>query len=176
MKRDYASGTDTNVDLFVGTEVEHTPALGMSTLFVVGLQHPEQIDAMCRERDIKHIYLGANQCFTVDKIDEYESMAQALLAMDYWVTLDIDANHYQACCDALAGLSSHDRFIVMISVRLPYLTNLNYHASVKIDDRDFRSTNPGVWVHQLHDLMDRSRFTDWSSYGQDEIIRVDHDK
>ena len=32
------------------------------------------------------------------------------------------------------------------------------------------ATNPGVWVHALHDLMRRSKFTDWSQYEKDQVI------
>ena len=38
-----------------------------------------------------------------------------------------------------------------------------------IDDKDFNTSNPGVWVHQLNDLMPRDKFTDWTQYGKDEI-------
>ena len=36
MKRVYDQGTDDSVTFFVGTEVEHTPAYGKKTLFIVG--------------------------------------------------------------------------------------------------------------------------------------------
>jgi hypothetical protein len=42
---------------------------------------------------------------------------------------------------------------------------------LKIDDKDFAATNPGVWCHNLRDLMGRDRFTDWDQYGKDEIIK-----
>ena len=32
-----------DVSFFIGTEVEHTPAFGLRTLFVVGLQYPQII-------------------------------------------------------------------------------------------------------------------------------------
>jgi hypothetical protein len=38
MKRDYTTGTATDINFFVGKEVEHTPAFGMNTLFVTGIQ------------------------------------------------------------------------------------------------------------------------------------------
>ena len=38
MKRDYVSGEIDTVTYFTGTEVEHTPAYGMYTLFVTGVQ------------------------------------------------------------------------------------------------------------------------------------------
>ena len=37
MKRDYDTGVKDNVEFFVGTEVEKTPAYGMKTLFVTGI-------------------------------------------------------------------------------------------------------------------------------------------
>ena len=36
MKREYNTGTKDSVTFFIGTEIEHTPAYGMRTLFVVG--------------------------------------------------------------------------------------------------------------------------------------------
>ena len=36
-------GFDNQVKFFYGTEVEHTPAFGKATLFVVGLQPVEEI-------------------------------------------------------------------------------------------------------------------------------------
>jgi hypothetical protein len=58
----------------------------------------------------------------------------------------------------------------MISVKIPYLTQLNYNATIKIDDKGFEATNPGVWTHQLHDLMKREKFTDWDQYKDDAIL------
>ena len=42
---------------------------------------------------------------------------------------------------------------------------------IKIDDKGFKQTNPGVWSHSLHELMDKKKFTDWMNYGLDKIIR-----
>ena len=42
---------------------------------------------------------------------------------------------------------------------------------LKIDDKDFKATNPGVWTHSLHDLMDRETFTDWTKYQLDKVIK-----
>ena len=58
----------------------------------------------------------------------------------------------------------------MISVKIPYAGLLNYNTVIKIDDKDFAATNPGVWCHSLHDLQDREAFTDWSKYTQDEVV------
>jgi hypothetical protein len=59
----------------------------------------------------------------------------------------------------------------MISVKLPYLTQFNYNATIKLDDKDFEATNPGVWTHRLHDLLDSTKFTDWDQYKEDEITK-----
>ena len=37
---------------------------------------------------------------------------------------------------------------------VPYAKQWNYNTMIKIDDKDFKATNPGVWCHSLHDLMD----------------------
>ena len=37
------TGHDNSVKFFTGTEVEHTPALGKKTLFVVGVQSADHI-------------------------------------------------------------------------------------------------------------------------------------
>jgi hypothetical protein len=65
----------------------------------------------------------------------------------------------------------YNNFLPMISVKLPYLQLLGYNATIKLDDKDFAATNPGVWCHQLHDLKDRTKFTDWSKYTKDEVIK-----
>ena len=67
------------------------------------------------------------------------------------------------------SLNEHRKFISMISVKLPYLTQFNYNATIKIDDKDFEASNPGVWTHRLHDLLDSKKFTDWDQYKEDEI-------
>ena len=41
------------VDFFVGTEVEHTPAFGRKTLFVVGVQDTSKINIL--KKDIARI-------------------------------------------------------------------------------------------------------------------------
>jgi hypothetical protein len=87
----------------------------------------------------------------------------------YWCTLDLDVSEIESLLET--GLTEHHKFIPMISVKLPYLQQLGYNATIKLDDRDFAATNPGVWCHQLHDLLNRNKFTNWSQYTQDEVIR-----
>jgi hypothetical protein len=173
-----------NVKFFTGTEVEHTPASGQKTLFVVGLQNASEILDILAEhrshldttRHITHVYFGANMSFpssirTNDAVfwDPWENMIQRCLDAGYLCTLDIDV----ACVEGLleTALCEHNNFIPMISVKLPYIRQLGYNATVKLDDKDFDATNPGVWCHSLHTLQKRSVFTDWSKYTKDETIK-----
>ena len=43
MKRDYEDGVKDDIVFFIGDEVEHTPAYGMRTLFVTGIQDVNDI-------------------------------------------------------------------------------------------------------------------------------------
>lgn len=170
MNRDYKHGVETAVDYFVGTEVEHTPAHGRKTLFVVGVQPVDQIELFYHSQGCEHIYIGANMSFdvtenTVEQWKPWEDMLFPLLKKDYLVTLDIDVKHVEGLLET--GLTEYSNFIPMISVKLPYIEQLGYNACLKLDDRDFKFSNPGVWVHSVHNLRDRQRFTPWSEYKQD---------
>ena len=164
---------------FIGTEVEHTPAFGMKTLFVVGVQDPAKIHAKALAHKCDHIYFGANQSFPKLDINDsqwrsWEDMIGTMLRSGlggdhyYMCTLDIDV----ACAEGLleGPLTEYNNFIPMLSVKLPYIKQLGYNATLKLDDKDFRATNPGVWCHNIHDLQDRSVFTDWSKYTKDETL------
>lgn len=183
MDREYSNNTSDDVKMFVGTEVEHSPAIGLTTLFVVGIQHPLEIKEKAAEYQCDHIYFGANQSFPrnlrIDDDDDiwtdWERMIIELLTSGrgpshrYICTLDIDVSCAEGLVETL--LCDHDNFIPMISVKLPYLQQLGYNATIKLDDIGFRATNPGVWCHSLHDLKNRYQFTDWSKYTQDIVIK-----
>jgi hypothetical protein len=59
----------------------------------------------------------------------------------------------------------------MISVKLPYINQLNYNATIKLDDRTWGATNPGVWTHHLPSLMTKETYTYWDQYTQDTEIK-----
>jgi len=165
------------IDFFTGTEVEHTPAYGKKTLFVIGVQPIMHIKGQLEgnTQGIEHIYFGANMSFP--KIDsnnggewsKWENMIYYFLDRDYLCTLDVDVS----CVEGLleSGLCEKHNFIPMISVKMPYIQQLGYNATIKLDDKDFKATNPGVWCHSVPDLMKRDRFTEWAKYGKDEIRR-----
>jgi hypothetical protein len=162
-----------NVKFFTGTEVEHTPAFGKKTLFVVGLQ--SATDIKNHLADCGHIYFGANMSFpssirTNDSVfwTPWEQMIQHFLDQAYQCTLDIDVSQVEGLLES--GLCEHYNFIPMISVKIPYIRQLGYNATIKLDDKDFAATNPGVWCHSLHTLQKRSVFTDWSKYTKDDPL------
>ena len=159
MERAYKDGESSNVVFFTGFEVEKTPAFGMDTLFVVGPQPLNDIIKHAEHQGSEHIYLGANQSFHVDlvqnhlgEIDLWTEIIEGLLDQNYWVTLDYDVKYHKWILEG--GFNEYDKFISQISIKLPNIEELNYNACIKLDDRDFDASNPGVWIHQVHDLMD----------------------
>jgi hypothetical protein len=160
-----------NLTFFYGREVEHTPALGMKTLFVVGLHPAEQVLKLAKDFDVEHIYFGANQSFprldtnNAEQWNLWENMIYSALNENYWCTLDFDISCVEGLCES--GLCDHYRFIPMISAKVPYLRLLGYNATLKLDDVDFNFSNPGVWCHRLHDLQSQSKFTNWGQYSKD---------
>lgn len=163
------------VDFFVGAEVERTPAYGMRTLFVVGTQPVERIISLADKSKCNHIYFGANQSFPNPDVNDEEiwriwnDMILGVLQQGFLCTLDIDVKSVEGLVEG--SLVEYNNFIPMISVKLPYIQLLGYNATIKLDDKDFRATNPGVWCHSVHELRSRAAFTDWSKYTQDEVIK-----
>lgn len=170
MKRDYDSGVEDDVLFFFGTEVEHTPAFNMNTLFVVGVHSVETIELKLRPH-IKHIFFGANHSFSPqNNLDwqRWETMIQYFLDKEYLCSLDIPMSAVEEFHEG--GLCEYNNFIPQIRVPIPYIKLWNYNTMIKIDDKDFKSTNPGVWSHSLHKLMDRNQFTSWDQYKGDTIL------
>ena len=177
MKRNYDTGVADSITFFTGIEIEKTPAYGMKTLFVTDVQDPYVIMELARNHSCQHIYFGANQSFPKLEVNDaeqwrlWEDMIYVCLDADdeFWCTLDLDVAQVEGLLES--GLIEKRQFIPQLSVKLPYLQQLGYNATIKIDDKDFKATNPGVWCHNLHDLLDRNKFTSWDQYGQDEIIK-----
>jgi len=180
MKRNYASGELDNIQFFTGIEIEHTPAFGLNTLFVTGIQSVVEIQDWLddfasyedKARHIKHIFFGANHSFnpqTPEDWKEWDYMISFFLKKDYLCSLDIPLSAVEEFNDN--GLNEYNNFIPQIRVPIPYIKLWNYNTMLKIDDKDFNASNPGVWTHSLHDLKDRNKFTPWSAYSNDTIIK-----
>ena len=172
MKRNYNNGIKEKVIFFTGVEVEKTPAVGMKTLFVTGVQPCDVIQEHYDYQQCEHIFFGANHSFKPVKHSEWESwerMIKAFLAAGKLCSLDIPISYAEDFLDT--GLTEYENFIPQLRIPLPYAKLWNYNTMLKIDDKDFKATNPGVWCHSLHDLMDREKFTDWTKYGLDKVIK-----
>jgi hypothetical protein len=173
MNRDYNTGIHDNVQFFIGIEIEHTPAFGMRTLFVTGVQPVNEIAYHFDKHPdgIEHIFFGANHSYNPQNYDEHkawENMIRFFLDKDYLCSLDIPINQLEEFHDS--GLCESNNFIPQIRVPIPYIKLWNYNTMLKIDDKDFKATNPGVWSHSLHKLMDRDNFTSWDKYKEDKIL------
>ena len=158
------------VIFFTGYEVEHTIAHGMFTLFVVGTPPLEDILKQAAKHNVQQIYFGTSQSFNPKSIshEEYKSWDDVIIGClenGYWVTLDFGVEHIEGVLES--AYNEYPKFIPMISVKLPYINQLNYNATLKLDDRTWGATNPGVWTHHLHNLMDKEKFTYWDQYTQD---------
>ena len=173
MKRNYESGVSSTPTMFTGIEVEKTPAFGMQTLFVDGIQDAETIIHYYNEWKCTHIFFGANHSYNPSEADEFEAWDKYILEFvkeGYLCSLDIPSTlNLDWFLDG--GLTEYDNFIPQLRVVIPYIKQWNYNTMVKIDDKDFKASNPGVWCHSLHDLMDREKFTDWAKYGLDKVIK-----
>ena len=170
-----------DVVYFTGYEVEHTICYGMYTLFVVGTPPVEDILRIADEsqsmldetKRIKHIYFGTSQSFNPKNVsmEEYapwDNVILPCLQKDYWVSLDFGVEHIEGVIES--GYSEWPRFVPMISVKLPYINQLNYNATLKLDDITWGKTNPGVWTHHLQSLMSKDTFTHWDQYTQDKEL------
>jgi len=170
MNREYKDGIRNSAVFFVGSEVEKTPAFGLKTLFVVGIQSYIEIKQHLANEQCQHIFFGANHSFDpiTNNYDSWEDMITPLLNEGILCSLDIPLSAVDDFHDG--GLCEHNNFIPQIRIPIPYIKLWNYNTMIKIDDKGFKATNPGVWCHSLHDLMDREKFTDWPKYGLDKLL------
>ena len=172
MKRTYDTGTADNIIFFTGIEVEKTPAFGLKTLFVTGVQDYNKIMKFIKEEHCEHIFFGANHSYDPvgsDEFEDWDLMIRAFTDQSILCSLDIPSTiNLEWFLDG--GLVESNYFIPQLRVVVPYIKQWGYNAMVKIDDKGFNASNPGVWCHSLHDLMDRNKFTPWSKYGLDNIL------
>lgn len=174
--RDYKNQLDSgSVKFFVGKTVEKTLTHGCNTLYVIGEPDIEEIVRVITqytgEDEITHIYFGAEQSFkvsTYEDMEEWTPTIQHFLTLDYWCTLDLDLSLVNFVHET--DLAGWNKFIPLLSVKIPYATDLGYNAVIKIDDVGFSHSNNGVWCHQIHDLMSYNNYTNWSAYADDMVV------
>jgi hypothetical protein len=178
MKRDYNDGSAENIIYFTGIEVEKTPAYNMPTLFVVGTQDVNEIQTIYDLNNCKHIFFGANHSFKpsmnlpedIAEWEAWEKMIAYFLKKNIMCSLDIPISYAEEFLET--GLVEYENFIPQLRIPIPYVRQWNYNTMIKIDDKDFRASNPGVWCHSLHALLDREKFTDWNKYSSDSKIEL----
>ena len=98
MKRNYNDGVTTGVNFFVGTEIEHTPAFGKLSLFVVGVHPCNAIEEFFKDKECKHIFFGANHSFnprTYEEHKAWEEMIFYFLKKGVLCSLDIPFNQIE---------------------------------------------------------------------------------
>ena len=125
MKRDYDEGKLDNVKYFTGNEVEHTPAYGMYTLFVTGVQPVIHIEEMLLQyNQIEHIFFGANHSLQGKVGPGWSDMIKYFLHRDYWCSLDIPID----CAEDILkyGLQEYNNFIPQIRVPIPSVKPVSY--------------------------------------------------
>ena len=110
------------IEFFTGTEVEHSPAFGHQTLFVVGIQDSQIIQQEAKNNNCTHIYFGANQSFPQsdmdsDEMQDWEMMITDCLEAGWLCTLDFDVANVEQITSG--RLTEFNNFIPMISVKLP---------------------------------------------------------
>jgi len=142
MKRDYKDGVADDVIFFEGVEVEHTPAFGVHTLFVTGVQPIAEITARLRTPN-QHIFFGANHSFNPSAPDEWhnwENMIEHYLKMGYLCSLDIPLSHVEEFNDG--PLCDYDNFIPQIRVPIPYIKLWNYNTMLKSTIKILKQLTP----------------------------------
>jgi len=170
MKRDYADGIKDNATFFVGEEVEKTATEGMKTLFVVGLQRTASVVRHAEKHKTKHIYFGANHSYKVldgGEVAQIAGQLEYFLDKDYHVT--IDTNPAYRFKD-ITELLTYPKFTIVYGIRMDNIMDMKGNVVIKLDDADFKATNPGVWCWSVRDMIDDKHFTDWSEYGADETL------
>lgn len=166
-----------NVEFFLGPEVEHTPAYGKRTLFVVGFQELDAILTKAREHKVTHIFVGANHSFDPAEIvkakagEGWQTIVAGLLDRGYFVTVDYEAHKHRDALQIFShGVWQSRQFVPLLSVRIPKVETSSLNLTVKIDDVDFQATNEGVWCLNYREVTDSNRFTPWTEYTQDQVL------
>ena len=152
MKRDYNTGVADNAIFFFGKEVEHTPAHGMETLFVTGIQTIDDIEAALASAtyETNHIFFGANHSFNPQDYKEHiqwEEMIMFFLQKEYLCSLDIPINQVEEFHES--GYCEYNNFIPQIRIPIPYIKLWNYNTMLKLMTKILRQPIP-VYGHTVY--------------------------
>ena len=168
MKREYSGTIKNDVNFFIGNEVEKTIAYEKRKLFVVGIHDPHKIEKMYVDNKCEHIFFGANHSLQNHSMEEWEDLIKYFLKQDYLCSLDIPYEYSRNFLDG--PLIEYNNFIPQIRIPMPHIQQWPYNTMIKFDDIGYNQTNPGVWCHSLHELMDANKFTCWDRYKDDKEV------
>ena len=172
MIRSYESGESTNVEFFVGTEVENTFGRNQRTLFVVGPQPLAKILKFASQANVTHIYLGANHSYEIrDEWNILHDVVSKLLEAEYTVSLNYKYKEHSIVKHKLENLYFHQNFIPQISLQFLDVKNESKNLNIKIDDKTFNATNNGVWCIPFEQLVQDMYLTEWNNYSKDKILK-----
>ena len=170
----YTTGKKDNVQVFTGKEVEHTPALGLQTLFLARNDLTfEEIVTLADKVKAKAIYYGANRTFIPD-IQDQPLQIKKLLKKGYYVTIDYQYNIHEEVKQNFKNVWNHKNFIPFCSIIFAD-TDKDKQLYFKIDDIDFNKTNSGVWAKSMKSLKESAGYTKWSQYKKDKPIKFEKD-
>ena len=81
-------------------------------------------------------------------------------------TLDIRASSGGSFTELL----TNEKFTIVYALPVESIMSMRGNIVVKIDDKDFKATNPGVWCWSVRDMIQDEHFTEWGEYTKDETI------
>ena len=121
---------------------------------------PKEIMDLADHHNCKHIYFGTSQSYNGD--GKFATVMKELLENKYWVTLDFGIEYIEKVTET--GLMKFERFIPIVSAKIPNIYKLNKNTTLKIDDVTWGHSNTGVWSKNLKAITENMHYTDWSEY------------
>ncbi len=166
--RPYKDGTHNDVVYYVGVNVEKTLAYGHQTLFLNEVRPGKMVIDIAHDRGCTHIYIGAGGSFRpvgADGWDVYSVLVAELTEAGFLVTMEHNLTQSEWFLES--GFSENNMVIPVLSIEIPYIMQYGHNSCLKITDKSFDATNPGVWVHSYNDVTKPEAFTHWSRYKDD---------
>ena len=153
------------IDHYIESQPLALPSQGQPTLFVVGKPDAAKLMEVLKDTpDCQHIHFGAKSSMPVLQFNDYEGWKlwedyiTYFLDQNYACVLELDVSCVAGLLEG--GLVERHNFYPVVTVNIPYVNQLGYNAAVKIEDCDADRGHVRSWTHMLHDLQDRSKFTD----------------
>lgn len=167
-KRPYKDGVYDDVVYYIGKNVEKTLAFGKQTLFLNQFRPSHLVIDIANDRKCEHIYIGAGGSFSPAQPwewKEYDVLVEELTAAGFLVT--VEHNLTQSEWFLESGFVENSMVIPVLSIEIPYIAQYGHNSCLKITDKSFGATNPGVWVHSYNEITKDDAFTHWNEYKDD---------